>query len=482
MVPAKQIVLGADAGTHGIRILAIDLSDFQVVAQSSSIYTRTIGENIQELDADNLEQAFFTALQNLVLPPDADIVGLGITHQRGTVIPVDINCHPLASALCDSDERTLDADGYQKSGVDPDAYYHRSGCPVVSFNGFSKILWCRKHWPEIYKQAAAWLSPQDYILSRLAGRLVMTEGSALRTGILDINCRRFYGDLLPDAPFLKENCIPLGASCGNVSPDIAVAWPMLLNTKLFAVPGDQPAAVLGTGVVDGVAMAMNLGTTFVASVLSKRPMIDPHGLITTEVLPFGFYSPEFGTGVGGQFMDFLTKLLYGKTPEDAETWAELDRAAAQIPLGAEGLRIVPLLWQVTSAGVDGCIHGLRPYHTREHMLRAAYEGLAYEARISIEKLTGTKQSPSRLLVFGGLSSCDCFLQILASVTGKTVEASGQKQASAFGAGLTCAIGLDRICTMGDILPRIPMPRCRFQPEREEQIKYEQEYQRYRAQR
>ena len=90
-------------------------------------------------------------------------------------------------------------------------------------------------------------------------------------------------------------------------------------------------------------MAMNLGTTFVASAASSCPPDDPTALITTEVLPLGRYAPEFGTGAGGQFLDFLTGLLLGSVPDSAEQWARLDAEAAAVPAGAQGLQIVPLL-------------------------------------------------------------------------------------------------------------------------------------------
>jgi sugar (pentulose or hexulose) kinase len=77
------------------------------------------------------------------------VAGLGITHQRGTVIPVDEDCRPLATAFSDSDTRALDAAGFLRQGIDPAAYYDVSGCPVVSFNGFAKVLWCRKTYPSV---------------------------------------------------------------------------------------------------------------------------------------------------------------------------------------------------------------------------------------------------------------------------------------------------------------------------------------------
>ena len=53
-----------------------------------------------------------------MLPPHAEIKAIGITHQRGTLFPVDATGKALASAFCDSDERAADAAEYLKAGID----------------------------------------------------------------------------------------------------------------------------------------------------------------------------------------------------------------------------------------------------------------------------------------------------------------------------------------------------------------------------
>lgn len=473
----RQIVLGADAGTHGVRVLAVGLPDGSVLGSGIRYYERG-GDSAQEL-----EETFLEALQALTLPADASVTALGITHRRGTVIPVDEACRPLAPAFCDSDDRALDGVGFLRHGIDPAAYYAVSGCPVVSFNGFAKVLWCRENMPALYGRAAAWLSPQDYLLSRLSGTLQMSQGSALRSGFLDVRARRMNTELLSGADFLRVPCVPVGECCGVVSDRWEKHVPWLKGVSLFAVPGDQPAAVLGAGAAGGACMAMNLGTTFVTSVVGENVCSDGEGLVTTEILPLGLYAPEFGTGAGGQFMDFLTRTLWDEIPQDSPSWSRLDELAAGVAAGADGLRIVPLLWQATSPGVSGRIEGLRAEHARAHFLRAAYEGLAYEAEIAVRKMTAAcGRRADTIRVFGGLSACCTFLQILSSVTGKTVEAAGEKQASAYGAALTAAIGLGVIHTAEDLRDVTGRTRLVCRPETEEYERYETEFERYCRQR
>ena len=461
-----NLVLGLDAGTHGVRVLALDPARRSIVASAGRDYPRLCAAGVQEMSPAVLWKMCGLALEDVMekLPDGARVEALGITHQRGTVIPVDACGAALGPALCDSDSRAATAEELAALGLDPQAYYRRTGCPFVSFNGMAKILWARFHDPALYAKAAAWLSPQDYLISALTGCVTVTEGSASRNGCLSIRDRALARDLFPGADFLRWDCVPVGESCGTVS---AQAFAALAGTRVIAVPGDQPAAVIGSGAAAEDALAMNLGTTFVASLCHTAPVLDPGGIVTVEVLPRGGYAMEFGTGSGGQFMDWLARMLLDGALADRTFWQALDARAEDAPAGAEGLRVVPLLWQVTSPGVSGAIRGLGAHHTRAHLVRAAYEGLACEAALSIEKVEGCVDAhPHTLRVFGGMSANDRFLQILASITGKQVVAAEEKQASAFGAALTAALAGGYFDTLAQASAAAGGSSRQFVPEKE----------------
>ena len=477
----RSIVLGADAGTHGIRILALEIPSYQLIAQSKSEYTRNCKGDIQELVVEDLENAFFGALRSLKLPADAEIMAFGITHQRGTVIPVDQDGNPLANAFCDSDARVLDSAGFLEYGIHPAEYYHTTGCPIVSFNGFAKILWCRKYMPDLYQKAAAWLSPQDFLLSRLLGHLQLTEGSLLRNGQLNILTRQPEEAFFRDTEVLRHYT-RVGECCGVVSKKWNADFPQLAKTLLFAVPGDQPAAVLAACAIDSENMYMNLGTSFVVSKISDTVPSDNESVITTEILPFQKFAPEYGTGAGGQFMDFLTGLVYEHPPDTPEHWDQLDSEVGKIPAGAEGLSITPLLWNATTKGVKGKISGMMPFHHRAGFFRAAYEGLAFEAKIAVEKIAANVHDSDGIIVFGGMSGGDSFMQILASVTNKTVTSFVITQASAFGAAIGCCIGLGIMKTMEDVKRAAGSALRVFYPLPNETLLYEELYRLYREQR
>lgn len=463
-----NIILGLDTGTHGVRALAYAPERQAILAAAGRGYPRRSAAGVQEMVPDVLLKTFRGTLADILerLPEGARVEALGITHQRGTVIPVDSSGVPLSAALCDSDSRAATREELCSLGLEPAEYYRRTGCPFVSFNGMAKILWARFHAPELYKKAAAWLSPQDYLVSCLVGRLTLTEGSASRNGCLSVGSHRLDRELFPGEIFLNHACVPVGDSCGRVAAGWVRDFPVLEGARVIAVPGDQPAAVIGSGAVDG-GLAMNLGTTFVASLCHTVPVFDPEGMTTVEVLPQNGFAVEFGTGAGGQFTDWLARMLLDGATADGAFWAALDARAGSAPPGADGLRVVPLLWQVTSPGVIGGIRNLGIHHTRAHLIRAAYEGLACEARLSIEKIEAcVGRTPDTLRVFGGMSANPVFLRVLASITGKTVMVPAEKQASACGAALTAALACGYFKTLAQASAIADVGRRQYYPDKE----------------
>ncbi|MDL2213926.1 hypothetical protein LJB76_00015 [Clostridia bacterium OttesenSCG-928-O13] len=480
------LILGFDAGTHGVRALALDTEADAVVATARADYARITGPGIQELDPGALWAAFCSTCADLesTLPPGSRAQAMGITHQRGTVMPVDESLVPLANFFCDSDERVLPASELAALGTTAKDYYQITGCPFVSFNGMAKVLWCRENLPEVYARAAAWITPQDYVLSRLAGRLVVSAGSALRAGCYDVAHRRMAQKLFPalpvgQQPFAGIQCIEVGKAVGAV-PEEDAPSALIHSAVLVAVPGDQPAALIGAGALHGGDIALNLGTTYVAGLYSEKPVWDTEGFVTCELVPGGF-APEFGTGAGGQFMDWFCSLLLGRMPANPGEWDALDALAAQAPPGAQGLQVVPLLWQPTSPGVMGRFTRLGSFHSRPHFMRAVYEGLAYEANSSVRKLElVTGGAPGAIRVFGGMSENPVFLSILATVTQKQVRVAAQKQASALGAALTAAVCMGRFANVGAASAFADKTALCYSPNEGEAAFYAEEYGKYRA--
>ncbi len=121
----------------------------------------------------------------------------------------------------------------------------------------------------------------------------------------------------------------------------------------------------------------------------------------------------------------------------------LDVAARKVPLGADGLILVPY-WNSAmnpywDASASGIVVGWRGVHQRQHLYRAILEGIAFEQRLhtaGVEQALG--QQVERYIAIGGGARNDLWCQIIADVTGKPVYRTRTHEATAVGAGILAA--------------------------------------------
>jgi xylulokinase len=134
-------------------------------------------------------------------------------------------------------------------------------------------------------------------------------------------------------------------------------------------------------------------------------------------------------------------------PDIPNVYALMDEKVETIPPGSEFLICTPWMYgersPVADTWVRSTFFNLSADHSREHLLRAVYEGVAYNLRWMIEMVEKHYGFPLPVLrVIGGGAQGTPWMQIIADVTGRRVETVvNPQEAGAVGAALTAAVGL-----------------------------------------
>ncbi|RPJ19222.1 MAG: xylulokinase, partial [Desulfobacteraceae bacterium] len=183
-----QLVLGADSSTSATKVIAFD-SQGKPVAEGSKgypLYTENPGW--VEQDPEDWWEAFKGACRQVVSNPAVDVkklIGIGITHQRFTFVPVDKNIKPLRRAILWNDIRCSKEADYARQKVGKELIFERTGYPPGQWTLY-KALWLKNNEPELYERIYKLVLVQDYLIYKLTGNLVTLEGAATMTGALDI--------------------------------------------------------------------------------------------------------------------------------------------------------------------------------------------------------------------------------------------------------------------------------------------------------
>lgn len=165
------------------------------------------------------------------------------------------------------------------------------------------------------------------------------------------------------------------------------------------------------------------------------------------------------TGVEGDFVVFLAR-------------------AKQVPPGSEGVRFLPFingerapLWKQAAKGT---FFGLNVTHRKEHLIRAALEGISFNLYKIAQSLPSGNGGEETILVSGGLARSRVWLQILADIFGKRIALPTTPQSSAWGAAWCALVGIGKEAGFREIKKHIAISDV-IEPDHERHETYKERY-------
>lgn len=186
----------------------------------------------------------------------------------------------------------------------------------------------------------------------------------------------------------------------------------------------------------GDLMLMYGSTMFFVQVLSG-PTSHPSLWSTVGVDP-GSYTLAAGMATSGSLTGWVQELCGGVD------FADLVTEAAGTPPGSDGLVLLPYFAGERTPIFDhrarGVVAGLTLRHSRAHLFRAVYEGIAYGIRQILELLDSERDPIRRLVAVGGGTQGRLWTEIVSNVTGRAQQVPAQTIGASYGDALLAAIG------------------------------------------
>jgi xylulokinase len=290
-----------------------------------------------------------------------------------------------------------------------------------ALTGFTapKLLWLRRHEPDVYARIAHVLLPKDYVRFRLTGERAIDAADASGTLLFDVAHRRWSGEV----------CAAL---------ELPDDWlPPVFESTAVAGAGDQAAAALGVGVASPGPVSVVLGTSGVVFAALPAYVPDARARVHTfcHAVPGTWHAMGVMLSAAGS-ASWLRHAL-------AAPFTELDAEADRWQPGVEGLLFAPYLAGERTPYPDpdarGAFTGLSLRHDRGALWRAMLEGVAFGLRDSLELLRELGATPVVGRVSGGGARSDLWLRIVASVLQLPLERTESEEGSAFGAALLAGV-------------------------------------------
>ncbi len=412
-----------------------------------------VEHNAEEIWTTQLDVAA-EALAALKLQP-SDIVALGITNQRETVVLWDrVTGQPLAPAIVWQDRRTAAmCEQLRAAGQEP-LLHAKTGLLADPYFSGTKIAWLLDNVAGARAAAEAGKLACGTIDSWLAwkltgGALHITDASnASRTLLMNIHEGDWDDELLA-ALRVPRALLPEIRSSSEVYGEVAAESP-LAGIKLAGIAGDQQSALFGQTCFERGWAKNTYGTGCFLLINTEDAAVDSrHRLLTTVAWRLGDrteYALEGAVFIGGAAVGWLRDGLgVIKSSSDVEPLAR------SVP-DSGGVSFVPAFTGLGAPDWDpyarGAIIGITRGTTVAHLARAALDGVA----LQVADLIGGMQDDAgfqlaELRVDGGASVNNTLLQIQADVLQLPVVRPQVTETTALGAaylaGLAVGVWPDR---------------------------------------
>ncbi len=365
------------------------------------------------------------------------------------------------------------------AGIDADAVREVTGVVLDATHMGAKIRWLKRR--QERAATAVYHQPVSYLVERLTGARVFDHALASTTMLYSLAARAFDDELLAlfdiDADALPR--IAEAADCaGTLHADGAALSGLPAGTPVAVGTGDDFANPLGAGVMAPGRLVCTLGTAEVVGALHDAPVIDPGGLVETHGYAGGLYFIENPGWLSGGALEWCVGTLR------LADVGELDRIAAGVPAGADGVSFLPALSGAMApewiASARGCYYGLSAAHGAGHLARATLEGCAFAMHDVQRRLDALGVELRSLLLLGGGARSALWAQMRADVSGLPVEVPAVTDTSPLGAAVLASVAAGVQPDLKSAAARVAAAVRAVEPDPRHRDAYAAAYQRYRA--
>jgi glycerol kinase len=445
-------VVAIDQGTTGSTVLVLDRRG-RVIGRAYAEFTQHYPRpGWVEHDPEEIWRTTLGVLRQACRRARVrarDVAAVGITNQRETTVLWDRRSgRPVHRAIVWQDRRTAPRCADLRAAGHEPLVRRKTGLILDPYFSGTKLHWLLEHVPRAAERAErgelAFGTIDSWIIWRMTGgRVHATDPTnASRTLLYDIHAGSWDAELcallgVPRA--VLPAVLPSSGEFGRTEPAVLGA-----PVPIAGVAGDQQAALFGQGCVEPGMAKNTYGTgCFLLFHTGDKPVASEHGLLTTvacDARGGRAYALEGSVFIAGAAIQWLRDGL-GLVRHAADS----ERLARAVD-STLGVYVVPAFVGLGAPYWDpdarGAIVGLTRGVTRDHLVRAALEALAYQTRDVVDAMAADVGAAPRVLrVDGGAAANGFLMQFQADVLGVPVERPRLVETTAAGAAFLAGLGV-----------------------------------------
>ena len=435
-----MLFIGIDLGTSAVKLLLVgeDGAVLRTVSREYPLFFPHPGWS--EQNPADWWDACVSGIHELLRGFDASAVaGIGCGGQMHGLVALDRGDRVLRPAILWNDGRTSEQVDYLNDVVGRDVLSAHTA--NIAFAGFTapKLLWMRKHEPELFAQIDKIMLPKDYIQYKLTGVHACDYSDASGMLLLDVQHKCWSAQML-DVCSLREGQMPRlyesFSVTGTLLPDAAALLGLPETVKVVAGDPMQLFSPCGTSSVTTIESVGTSGTLFIAS---DSFCVDPHNALHAFAHASGGYH-LMGCMLSAASCNkwFCEDILH------TTDYAAEQAAIAEENLGKNRVFFLPYLMgersPVNDTDARGTFVGLSMDTTRADLTQSVLEGVAFALRDSLEVARALGLSIERSKLCGGGAKSPLWRRILANVLGVRLDVPQSEEGPGYGGAMLAMVG------------------------------------------
>lgn len=508
-------VISCDFGTTGVKTCLFRISDtIEMIENAYGSYGLYILDGGgAEQDADEWWSAMCQTTRELIAKADItaeEIDGISFCSQMQGLVLVDKYAKAVRRPMSYMDQRASEqmkkcqGHGIKISGANVFMLLKSlslTGAASTSVKDpIWKYKWVQENEPENFTRVYKWLDVKEYLIARCTGKFVMTRDSAYATflyqtkkgkGEFSPALCKMYGVNMDHMPDIIESSDQAGVLTEKASAELGLAP----GTPVFGGGGDASLIGVGAGAAKSGQTHIYSGTSgWVGTVIDKQ-VVDISamiaGIVGVSKDRYTYFAEMETAGKCFEWVKdhlaldeidiYLEKHDIAEDPVSAyrNLYEYMTSKIAEIGPGAGGVIFTPWLHgnrcPFEDPNSSGMFFNIGLDTGKTEMIRAVQEGICYHLRWMLECEDKKIKTSNTVRFVGGGAVSNFICQMLADITGRTVETVPNPQdAGAVGAALLASVGrglFDNIEQASELIK----PSKTFVPNMENKRIYDKNY-------
>lgn len=457
-----QYMIGVDIGTTSTKSVLYDEHGRYLLKHNIGYEMHTPNVDTSEENPDEIFDAVLMTIKNVMREGNVgpkDVKLIAFSAQMHSLIAMDQNDRPLTQSITWADNRASKYAEMIRTKHNGHEIYKRTGTPIHPMSPLSKIYWLKEAHSDIHQQTKKYIDIKSYVLFQWFGRYVMDYSIGSATGMMDLEKSAWDKgalDVLGITPEVLPELVPTTYIQSGMKQRYATLMGIDPETPVVIGASDGVLSNLGVNSFKPGEVAVTIGTSGAIRTVIDHPKTDEKERIFCYVLDEGQYVIGGPVNNGGIILRWLRDELLASEVETAkrlgvDPYDVLTKIASRVEPGAKGLIFHPYLAgeraPLWNADARGSYFGLTLSHKKEHMIRAALEGVLYNlytVYLALIEMMG--ETPTAIKATGGFAKSEMWRQMMSDIFDTDLVVPESYESSSLGA---CVLGLKALGEIDD---------------------------------